>query len=156
MTDAVCSRMGKAVGVQISPVSSSRRKMASPGGSHTGSFDQGVSWFSRLLPAHVNPDPDSVTRNPNRGFATTFDQGAGVFSPRPRTVTYSDAFSSNPPSPFQKLVSGRGVGTSRGGGDGARAAGGRGAGRFGSERTTCSASVPWLERTTRAAAASAS
>ena len=39
--------------LQISPVSSSRRKRASPGGSLTGSFDHGVSWFSRLLIAHV-------------------------------------------------------------------------------------------------------
>ena len=36
-----------------SPLSSSRTYSASPGGSLTGSFDHGVSWFSRLLPAQV-------------------------------------------------------------------------------------------------------
>jgi len=46
-------RIGCAVGLQISPLSSSRTYRHSPGGSVTGSFDHGVSWFSRLLPAHV-------------------------------------------------------------------------------------------------------
>ena len=46
-------RIGCAVGLQTSPLSSSRTYSASTGGSLTGSFDHGVSWFSRLLPAQV-------------------------------------------------------------------------------------------------------
>src|SRR6185369_4483838 len=119
-------------------------------------FDHGVSWFSRLLPAQVNPEPDSVTRNPKPGFATTLDHGAGVVSSRLRTVTYSDAPASNPPTPFQKSRLGRGGGKSRRDGGGIRGSGGRGAGRFGMDRTTWSARVARLERTIRAAAARAS
>src|SRR5580765_3428067 len=77
-TYGASSRSGRGVGPQISPVSSSRRRIASPGGSATGSLDQGVSWFNWLLPAHVHPDPDSETRNPNEGLATMLTHGAGV------------------------------------------------------------------------------
>jgi hypothetical protein len=64
------------------------------------SFDHGVSWFSRLLPAHVNPEPDSETWNPKPRFATTLIHGAGVHCPAPRIVTYSRPSSAKPPSPF--------------------------------------------------------
>jgi len=38
--------------------------IASPGASLTGSFDHGVSWFSRLFSDHVYPAPDSETWKP--------------------------------------------------------------------------------------------
>ena len=74
--------------------------MVSPGGSLTGSFDQAVSWFSRLLTDHVYPEPDSETWNPKPGFAITLIHGDGVHRPSPRTVTYSRPFSAKPPSPL--------------------------------------------------------
>ncbi len=43
-----------------------------------GSFDRGVSWFSRLLTDHVEPLPSAETWKPNEGLATTFTHGAGV------------------------------------------------------------------------------
>ena len=75
--------------------------MVSPGGSLTGSFDQAVSWFSRLLPAQVKPDPDSETWNPKAWFAMTLIQGAGVHWPAPRIVTYSHPSFANPPRPLK-------------------------------------------------------
>src|SRR5260370_41507795 len=47
-------RMGPGVGDQASPVSSSRTYSASPLGSVTGSFANGVRRFSRLFSTHVN------------------------------------------------------------------------------------------------------
>ena len=52
-------RSGPTVGDQASPVSSSRTKSASAVGSLTGSFANGVSRFSRLLPAQVKAEPGS-------------------------------------------------------------------------------------------------
>src|SRR5579864_269618 len=86
--------------------------MASPGGSVTGSLDQGVSWFSWLLSDHVWPEPDSEARKPKEGFAITLTHGAGVRRPSPRTVTYSRPLSANPPRPLKKSKVGRGSGTS--------------------------------------------
>ena len=97
-----------AVGLQSSPLSSSRTYSASTGGSLTGSFDHGVSWFSRLLPAHVYPAPDSDTWNPNEELAITFSQGAGVDWPGPATMTYSRPSLSNPPSPLKNSSCGSG------------------------------------------------
>src|SRR3954451_24757573 len=76
---------GPGVGDQNSPVSSSRRYSASEVGSATGSFANGVSRFSRLLPDHVCADPEAVTIVPNPGLAMTLDQGSGV-SPEPVSV----------------------------------------------------------------------
>ena len=50
-------RIGPGVGDQISPVSSSRTNNASPVGSETGSFQNGVRRFSRLFSAQVNEEP---------------------------------------------------------------------------------------------------
>jgi len=52
--------IGPGVGDHDSPVSSSRMKRASLVGSAMGSFANGVSRFSRLLPAHVCAEPDAV------------------------------------------------------------------------------------------------
>ena len=78
-------------------------------GSLTGSLDHGVSWFSRLFPDHVYPDPDSETWNPNDALAMTLSQGAGVACPGPRMVTYSRPPSTKPPSPLKNSSSGRGA-----------------------------------------------
>src|SRR5580704_4361061 len=86
--------------------------MASPGGSVTGSLDQGVSWFSWLFSDHVWPEPDSETRNPKEGFAITLIHGAGVRKLSPRTVTYSRPPSANPPRPLNKSRGCCGSGTS--------------------------------------------
>ena len=74
--------------------------MVSPGGSLTGSFDQAVSWFSRLLTDHVYPAPDSETWKPKPGFAITLIHGAGVHRPSSRTVTNSRPSFAKPPSPL--------------------------------------------------------
>src|SRR5580692_1272938 len=86
--------------------------MASPGGSVTGSLDQGVSWFSWLFSDHVWPEPDSETRNPKEGFAITLIHGAGVRKLSPRTVTYSRPSSANPPRPLEYFRGCWGSGTS--------------------------------------------
>src|SRR6266850_4885307 len=86
--------------------------MVSPGGSLTGSFDHGVSWFSRLLSDHVYPEPDSETWKPKEGFAITLIQGAGVHCPSPRIVTYSRPSAAKPPRPLKNSRSGRGGKTS--------------------------------------------
>src|SRR6185295_11747063 len=100
--------------------------IVSPGASVTGSLDQGVSLFSRLLIDHVYPAPDSDTWNPSTGLATILIQGAGVHCPSPRTVTYSRPSSTKPPRPFQNSSSGRRGGASVGG---STLAGRRGGGR---------------------------
>src|SRR6266849_5759531 len=100
--------MGRPVGPQTNPLSSSRTKNVSPGVSLTQSFDQGVSLFSRLFTDQVYPEPDSETWNPNAGFATTLIQGAGVAFPFSRIVTYSRPSGVNPPSPFQNSRSSAG------------------------------------------------
>src|SRR3954468_22199426 len=99
--------MGWAVGLHTSPDSSSRTRIASLGGSRTGSFDQGVSWFSRAFSDHVYPEPLSDARKPNAGFAMTLTHGAGVDWPGPRIVTYSLPPSANPPRPLKNSSSGR-------------------------------------------------
>src|SRR5437879_3753689 len=71
-------RIGPGVGDQASPVSSSRTYRVSALGSVTGSFQKGVSRFSRLLSAQVNEEPDEDTIVPNNGFAMTLTQGMGV------------------------------------------------------------------------------
>ena len=71
-------RSGPGVADQASPVSSSRMKSASAVGSLTGSFANGVSRFSRLLPAQLYADPEAVTTLPNPGLAITFAHGSGV------------------------------------------------------------------------------
>src|SRR2546428_8129207 len=75
--------------------------MVSPGGSLTGSFDQADSWFSRLLTAHVYPEPDSETWKPKLGFAITLIHGDGVHRPSPRMVTYSRPSAAKPPRPLK-------------------------------------------------------
>ena len=119
----------------------------------TGSFDQAVSWFSRLLTDHVYPDPDSETWKPNPGFAITLIHGAGVHCPGPRTVTYSRPAASKPPRPL-KNSSARGDSTTAGTGFAAsgRRSGGVGAASGRCARVICSASVPRrLDSTARAA-----
>src|SRR3954468_13740732 len=75
--------------------------MASPGRSVTGSFDHGVSAFSRLLRAHVKPAPSAETLNPKSGFAMTLIHGAGVVWPPRAITTYSRPCSANPPLPLK-------------------------------------------------------
>src|SRR6266850_2082812 len=132
--------------------------MVSPGGSLTESFDQGVSWFSRLLTDHVYPAPDSETWKPKPGFAITLIHGDGVHRPEPTTVTYSRPSLAKPPKPFQSSRAGREIGIA---GGGFAAAGRRGSaigpasGRW--ARVSCSARVPRrLDSTTRATACSTS
>src|SRR6267142_5931653 len=132
--------------------------MVSPGGSLTGSFDQAVSWFSRLLTDHVYPEPDSETWKPKLGFEITLIHGDGVHRPSPRTVTYSRPSLAKPPKPFQSSRSDRGIATA---GGSLVAAGRRGSasglasGRC--ARASCSARVPRrLDSTTRATACSTS
>src|SRR5712691_10959141 len=86
--------------------------MVSPGGSLTGSFDQEVSWFSRLLTDHVYPEPASDTWKPKLGFAITLIHGAGVHRPWPRIVTYSRPSTAKPPNPLKSSRSGGGIATS--------------------------------------------
>src|SRR6266481_8924563 len=81
--------------------------MVSPGGSLTGSFDQAVTWFSRLLTDHVYPEPDSETWKPKSRFAITLIHGDGVHRPSSRTVTYSRPSRANPPSPLSSSRSRR-------------------------------------------------
>ena len=72
-----------------------------PERSATGSFDHGVSWFSRLFSAQVKPPPSAETWKPKSGLAMTLIHGAGVASPGPRSVTYSRPSAANPPSPLK-------------------------------------------------------
>ena len=60
----------------------------------------GVSRFSRLLPDHVNAEPDALTIVPNSGLASTFDQGSGVSRSPSSTMTYSRPSGVKPPMPF--------------------------------------------------------
>src|SRR5688572_23347175 len=75
---------------------------ASPGGSLTGSFRQGVSRLSWLLRDQVYPGPHSVATKPNDGCATTLDHGTGGSRPASRSMsmTYSRPSSPNPPLPL--------------------------------------------------------
>ena len=93
---------GPGVGDHAAPVSSSRTRMASPVGSLTGSFANGVSRFSRLFSDQVNADPEAVTIVPNRGFAMTLAQGSGVSWSPSRTIAYSRPPSAKPPVPLAK------------------------------------------------------
>src|SRR6202043_3847327 len=111
-------------------------------GSLTGSFDQGVSWFSRLLTAQVYPAPDSETWKPKPGFAMTLIQGAGVHCPSPSTATYSRPSASKPPRPFQSSSSRRGGAGASGGAAAGRRARGRGPPSVRSRPTTCSEGGP--------------
>src|SRR5437867_6065285 len=70
--------IGPGVGDHDSPVSSSRTNSASPLGSLIGSFANGVSRFSRLLPDQVYAEPDALTMVPNCALAMMFAQGIGV------------------------------------------------------------------------------
>src|SRR6476659_5938557 len=91
-------RIGPGVGDQASPVSSSRTNSASPLGSVTGSFQNGVSRFSRLFSAQVNAEPEAETIVPNPGFAITFTHGSGVSRLPSRTTTYSFPSGVKPPN----------------------------------------------------------
>ena len=95
------SPSGNGVGVQIAPVSSSRRYITSPGASETGSFDHDVSLFIWLLPDQVYPKPASVARQPKLSFAMTLLQGAGGRSgfadPSVSTVMVYSRPSAEPP-----------------------------------------------------------
>jgi hypothetical protein len=55
--------------------------MVSPVRSATGSFDQGVIWFSRLFSDQVYPLPSTAAWKPKLRLATTLIQGAGVDLP---------------------------------------------------------------------------
>src|SRR5471030_1057295 len=79
--------------------------MASPGGSATGSLDHGVRRFSRLLPAHVQPDPDSLMKKPKSGLAITLTHGAGVHWLPSSVMTYSRPSALKPPMPLKKARS---------------------------------------------------
>src|SRR5713101_1155683 len=105
MTYGHGSRMGSAVGPPSSPVSSSRTRIVSLGGSLTGSLDHDVNWFSRLLPAQAYPDPDSETRKPSEGLAMTLTHGAGAHCRSPRIVTYSRPPRAKPPRPLKNSSS---------------------------------------------------
>ena len=85
--------------------------MASPGVSLTGSFDHGVSWFSRLLTDQRITAALGRNLKAERGLAITFIQGAGVAWSPSRMVTYSRPSLSNPPMPLKNS-------RSRGAGDG--------------------------------------
>src|SRR5437773_7920512 len=98
---ASISRIGRGVGVQKMPVSSSRMYIASVTGSDTGSLDHGVSRLLWLFSHQEKPPPDSVTSVPNEGLAMTLLQGAGVSSPGPRYTAYSRASRVNPPNPLK-------------------------------------------------------
>src|SRR3954468_8792819 len=76
-------------------------------GSLTGSLDHPVSWFSRLFPDHVYPEPDSDTWKPNDALAMTFSHGAGVDWSGPRIVMYSRPPSAKPPRPLKYSSFGR-------------------------------------------------
>src|SRR5207247_10114434 len=89
--------------------------MVSPGGSLTGSFDQAVSWFSRLLTDHVYPEPDSETWKPKPGFASTLTHSDGVHRPSPRIVTDSRPSTAQPPKPVQSTRPARGLPTAAAG-----------------------------------------
>ena len=60
-----------------------------------------MSRFCWLFSAHVKAEPDSVTRKPNAGFATTLDQGAGVYWFSSSVMTYSRPSWENPPIPLK-------------------------------------------------------
>src|SRR6185503_20869066 len=93
---------GSGVAVQNCAESSSRMKIASPGGSLTGSLAHGVRRLSWLFRDHVYPAPLSVATKPNVGCATTFAQGCGGRAPADlsTTTTYSRPSSANPPVPL--------------------------------------------------------
>src|SRR6476620_10211336 len=81
-----------------------------------GSFENGVSRFSRLLPAQLNAAPAFVTIVPNSGLAITFDQGNGVSRSPSRTTMYSRPSGVNPPSPLPSTWRGGSSGVSAGDG----------------------------------------
>src|SRR6185436_6835297 len=81
----------------------------SPGGSLTASLDHAVSWFSRLLTAHVYPAPHSETWKPKPGLAITLIHGAGVHCPGFRTITYSRPSCAKPPRPLNSSRSSAGL-----------------------------------------------
>src|SRR6185503_7166000 len=90
-------RIGCAVGVQTSPVSWSRRYRTSGDGSLTGSFDHGVTWFSRLFSAHENAAPLAEITVTKPGLARTLTHGAGVSTPGSSATTYSRPSAAKPP-----------------------------------------------------------
>ena len=98
--------MGPGVGDHDSPVSSSRTKRASPVGSAIGSFANGVSRFSRLLPAHVCAAPEAVTIVPKCGFAMMLTHGIGVSSAPSSAIAYVRPSSVKPPRPLLSVVTG--------------------------------------------------
>src|SRR5262245_29391058 len=87
---------------------------ASPVGSISGSLAKGVSRFSRLLPAHVNADPELLTMVPKPGLASTFDHGNGVSRSPSSATTYSRPSFVNPPTPFSMSSGGTGTGDDAG------------------------------------------
>ena len=98
------------------PVRSSQMKIASDVGSLTASFANGVSRFSRLLPAQVCALPAAVTSVPNAGLARMLDHGSGVGSSPVVTTTYSRPSDENPPAPLGNIsggTSGAAGGTNR-------------------------------------------
>ena len=115
---------GPGVGDQISPVSSSRTRMASEVGSATGSLANGVSRFSRLFPDQVKDAPEAVTTVPKAALAMTLAQGRGVSWSPSRTMTYSRPPSAKPPNPLASTSAG-----TSGGAIGAQALAGPGAAR---------------------------
>src|SRR5687767_11249731 len=106
--------MGRGVGDQNAPVSSSRMKIASAAGSLTASLDHAVKRLAWLFTDQVKPDPVSVTWKPKSPLlATMLDHGAGVHCPSPSAVTYSRPPWANPPNPLKKASFG-GVSTGSG------------------------------------------
>src|SRR5262245_7172299 len=101
---------GDGVAHHTSPEDSSRRKIASPVGSLTGSFANGVSLFSRLFRLQLNADPDALTNVPNSGLAITFDQGSGVSRSPSSMTTYSRPSGVKPPTPLSRTSGGTGRG----------------------------------------------
>src|SRR3546814_18701915 len=70
-----------------------------------GSLNQGVSLFSPLLVAQVNPSPPSVTIVPKASLARTFDQGDGVVATGSRQMTESTLSGAKPPQPLSNCKS---------------------------------------------------
>ena len=135
-------RMGSGVGVQYSPVASSRRYSASPAGSRTGSFDQGVNRFCWLFTAQVQPSPASLTRQPKRSLASTLAHGIGVQSSPARVMMYSRPSALNPPRPLSNWRSWAGAGAAGAAGGMERGQAGTAAGSSRRERSICSRRPP--------------
>ncbi len=69
-----------------------------------GSFDHGVSLFSRLFLHQVYVEPDSVTIKPSSSLAIILDQGMGVTVFLSSFIIYSFASWLYPPIPLKNSI----------------------------------------------------